>query len=205
MTGREKRVQIYVDESEYKHLKEWSNETDKSISQLGREAILEYVDHDRLDRVESQLQELSEHVERLADTLGEQDAHTHKSDTPMSDGPESLETAREIVRRLQENHDNPDGVVKNADVERAIEDHAGIDDRTIRKYKRLFRKRGLLLEHPGEPELWTTEDAQWLEWMQQFAQLNGYEETQRVAEEYPASVAYGTGGSITIELAEVDA
>lgn len=204
MTGREKRVQIYVDESEYKQLKDWSNETDKSISQLGREAILEYVDHDRLDRVESQLEELSGHVERLADTLGEQDAHAHKDSTRMSHGPDSLETAREIVRRLQENHDNPDGVVKNADVERAIEDHAGIDERTIRKYKRLFRKRGLLLEHPGEPELWTMENSQWLEWMQQFAQLNGYEETQRVADCYPATVAYGANNSITIELAEVE-
>lgn len=196
MTGRDNQVKTYLTDAEYLQIKDWADKTDKSMSELVRQAILEYTDRDRVERLESDMTELHEKIDRVL-TLVENDAHTHKDEPPMNQSGTALETARDIIRRLQENHEK---IIKNADVERAIEDMAGIDDRTIRKYKDIFRKRGLLFEHPGESAVWTTDTDEWLEWMNNFAQLNGYDATEEVAERYPAAVTWGTDGKVRIEV-----
>ena len=197
--NRDNRVQVYLSDSELKQLSEWSEETGKSQSHLCREAVLEYTDNDRVSRLEGRMDGVESKLDEILAHLESNDAHTHKDQPPMSNTSDALETAREIVRRIQSNHDE---VVKDEAVVRAIEDHAGIDDRTIRKYKRLFRKRGLLFEHPGNPPLWTTESNQWLDWMRDFAALNGYDDAEAIVNNYPARVTETMDGKIGIELHE---
>lgn len=188
MSDRNNPITVYVTDEEKRQLKEWSEETGKSISELSRDAIREYLDYDRSRRVE-------EKVDKVLSIL-EDGSHTHKAADPMKHGTKATEKAREIISRLQANHDP---VMKNDVVERAIEDIAGADDRTLRKYKRLFRKRGLLFEHPGEPPLWTTETETWLDWMKDYTQLNGREQAEAEIEQYPARISPGADG-IRIQL-----
>jgi len=186
MSKRDNPVKTYLTDTEKQRLEDWADEADKSQAQLLREAVLEYLDHDRTARIEGQVRELSAKVD---DVLAQFDADTSHTHTAQSD---SLTTAREIVRRLQRNNDE---VMKDDAVVKAIEDYAGIDDRTIRKYKRLFRKRGLLFEHPGDRPLWTTETDMWGKWVNQYANLNGGQDAvEDVLEPYPANMTYTPDG-----------
>lgn len=198
MSERSVVKKTYLTEAEASQLSEWSSETGKSESQLLREAVREYLDRDRGARVEERLNRIEDQLATLTHTLGDDDAHTHKAKTGMKTASKATERAREIVRRLQSNHDV---AMKNADVERAIEDIAGADDRTIRKYKELFRKRGLLFEHPGDTGIWTLETDDWLDWLKDYAQLNGIEAAEEVANSYPVRVD-ATPDGYYIELAE---
>lgn len=198
MADREHRVVAYLTAEENRRLREWADETDKSVSHLLREAIREYLDHDRGDRVEERLDAIDETLSELTDTLDTDTAHTHKPSSGMKQGSKSVEKGREIIRRLQKNHD---AVIPTADVERAIEDIAGADDRTLRKYKALFRRRGLLFEHPGESAVWTTNTDEWLEWLNKYGQLNGPGAVQDTADAYPVST-YSTADGVQIEIHE---
>jgi len=190
--SRENQCIIYLDDAEYQQLQEWADTTGKSMSELGRDAILEYTDQDRLERIEDKIDTLL--TQSKTDT-----SHTHKNSNTMQKGSETVEKARQIVRRIQANHGD---VLKSDAVDRAIEDIAGVDERTIRKYKRLFRKRGILFEHPGEPPLWTSDANQWLTWMQDYTQLNGRDEAERIVSDYPARVTMGTDETLNIELTD---
>jgi len=186
MSKRDNPVKTYLTDNEKQRLEQWADDTDKSQAQLLREAVLEYLDKDRTARIEGQVRELSSKVDDVLTHLDTEDSHTH---TAQSD---SLTTAREIVRRLQRNNDE---VVKDDTVIKAIEDYAGIDNRTIRKYKRLFRKRGLLFEHPGDRPLWTFETDMWGQWVNQYANLNGGQDAaEEVVESYPAEMSYTPDG-----------
>lgn len=199
MSTRNNRKVTYLTDDEAAQLSRWASDTGKSESHLLREAVLEYLDRDRSDRVEGKLETLEAKLDEIQGHLSDDTTHTHKDSGTMNSGTEAIEKAREIIRRLQSNHDE---VLKNDAVVRAIEDIAGIDDRTIRKYKRLFRKRGLLFEHPGQPPLWTVDSTQWLSWMQDFAQLNGKQEADKIVDEYPARVVSNMDGGLRIELTE---
>lgn len=198
MGDRDNRVVAYLTDSERKQLRDWADEVDKSQSHLVREAILEYLDHDRTARVEERLSGIEDQLAELTDSLGDETTHTHKADTPMQKASESTEKARRIIRRLRENHGK---VIKNRTVEVAIEDIAGVDDRTKRKYKRLFRRRAYLFEHPGETAVWTTDVDQWTSWVLDYARLNGEEMTREVTDEYPMTV-HATQSGVNIELGE---
>jgi len=204
MSKRNNRVVAYLTDDELKALKEWSDETDKSRSHLVREAILEYLDHDRTDRIEEVVRENNQLLSELADTLAEPSTHTHTDEpacTSAPSGSNSTEKMRSMVDRVQTNHAP---VVNADDLDRIIEDEAGADDRTLRKYKGLMRKRGLLFEHPGDPPLWTTETDQWLDWLGDYGRLNGRTRLEDVVDEYPASVRDKVGDDgFYIELAEV--
>lgn len=199
MADRTEQIKTYVTPAEKKQLEDWADKTDKSQSALVREAILEYTDRDRTARIEEKLDRVLEQV----DTLGDQPTHTHKDESACSTTPKgsnSTEKMRAMVDRIQVNHAP---VVQDDDVERIIEDEAGADTRTLRKYKRLMRKRGLLFEHPGEPPIWTTQTDKWLDWVQDYGRLNGRDRLENVLNGYPASVSEGPNGPV-IELAEVD-
>jgi len=156
MTDRDNQVITYLSDAEYSQLKEWSNETGKSMSHLLREAILEYTDKDRTARVEDK-------VDRVL-TLLDDTEHTHTRDSvSTASGTKSVpEKARTIAKRLYENHDVP---IQGKDVEIAIEDIAGGDDRTIDKYKSQLKKRGLLFQHPHSP-VWTDSKQEWVGWVE---------------------------------------
>jgi hypothetical protein len=110
---------------------------------------MEYLDHDRTARVE-------EKVDRVL-TLLEDSEHTHTSDSSQQSVPQK---ARDIARRIYQNHETP---VQGKDVEIAIEDIAGGDDRTIEKYKEQLKKRELLYAHPLQP-VWTDSKQEFVRW-----------------------------------------
>ncbi len=202
MSRRNNRVVTYLSDEEEAQLDEWAAESGKSRSALLREAILEYLDHDRAARAEDLARENQALLEELHAQLLDDDTHTHKDQGGMKRGSDSLEKARKMVRRLQENHRE---VIKADDVDRVIEDMAGVDDRTIRKYKSIFRRRGLLFEHPGQTAVWTTDGNQWLSWLENFAALNGPKAAEEIADQYPTTVRpSATDEKIDVELIEED-
>jgi len=148
-----KRIQIYVREEEYQQVKEWSNESGKSISELGREAILEYTDHDRLRRIEEKLDQVVEAGSQSGD------AHTHTGSSTSS----VPEKARSVAQHLYDQYEMP---VKTTDVELGIENIADVgDDRSVSKYKEQLKKRGLLFEHPSG-NVWTDSKEQFVNWIE---------------------------------------
>lgn len=159
MADRDRRVQTYLTEAEHATLKQWSEETGKSMSSLLREAVLEYTDRDRTERIESELKALHEKMDDLQAHLSDDSTHTHK-DGRVTKASETVEKTREIARRIQENHEP---VCHVDDVERAIEDIAGGDDRTLDKYRRKLKRRGLMYEHPTG-EAWTYDRDQFFRW-----------------------------------------
>lgn len=200
MSERNNRKVTYLTDAEARQLAEWAAEVGKSESALLREAILEYLDQDRTARIENRLDRIEDQLAQLTDTTGDDDTHTHmRSDAMQNAGSSAVERARKIVRRLQNNHED---VIKNDDVERAIEDIAGVDDRTIRKYKRLFKRRGILYEHPGETAVWTVDGELWCDWLNDYANLNGQDEAKKVAGQYPARVVPEMDGTTRVELQE---
>lgn len=193
MTDREPRT-ARVDPDVWSAFTDWVVETEgQKRHHVGRHvenALNEYIDHGREARIE-------EKVDQLCDAILESDdAHTHTARNGMSTGSDSIERVRKICRRLQSNHDE---VLKDEYVTQAIEDIAGVDDRTVGKYKDLLRKRGLLFEHPGERPQWTFETSIWNDWLVAYGNVNGPDEVETVLEPYPATMSY-MDGSAQIEI-----
>lgn len=158
MPDRDVPVTVYLEPAEKSKLEKWSDKSGKSLSQLCRDAILEYTDRDRTERIESEVRKLDDKLDRVLTLIDGQ--HTH---TPGDSEPQSVpEKARSIARRLYENHEMP---VNQTDVEIAIEDIAGGDDRTLEKYLSQLKKRGLLYEHPVSP-VWTDEKEEYVTWVE---------------------------------------
>lgn len=170
MSRENNPLTVYLSDEEKAQLKEWSNQTGKSLSELGREAITEYTDYDKLQRIDEKLDRVL--------TLVENQEHTRTRDTKQ---PESVpEKARTIAKRLYENHDSP---IKESDVEIAIEDIAGGDSRTVEKYKSQLKKRQLLFKHPLNP-VWTTHKDEWVSWVENatvVADISDYTEEYNMA------------------------
>lgn len=188
MTDRDNPVTVYLTDEEKAKLDRWADKSGKSLSHLCRTAILEYTDRDRAERVEHEVREVHDKVDRVLSLIGDEHTHTRQSDSRTQSVPE---TAREIARRLYQNHEMP---VRGMAVERAIEDLGGADDRTVAKYKEQLKKRGLLYEHPTSP-VWTDDKAQWVEWTESaYHDVDLHEVTQD----------YGMSTTEYARLAEVD-
>jgi len=163
VSDRSERIVGYLTGREKAEFAELADSIGKTQSNLVRDAVLEYLDQDRSARIE-------EKVDRILTELGEAHtesqfgaSHTHGHTSGAS---ETVQKAREIATRLHENHDE---VVKDVDVKRAIEDIAGGDERTIRKYKQMLRERTLLFEHPSsDAVVWTRERSVWVGWVESY-------------------------------------
>lgn len=158
VTQRDTPVTVYLTPAEKAKLDEWASESDKSLSHLCREAILEYTDRDRTERIEHEVRAIDDKLDRVLTLIDGEHTHTSAPDKTAS----VPEKTRSIARRLYRNHEMP---VKTTDVELAIEDIAGADDRTVAKYTEQLKKRGLLYEHPNSP-VWTDEKEQWVVWVE---------------------------------------
>ena len=159
VTSRDTPVTVYLTSDEKAKLDDWASETDKSLSHLCREAILEYTDRDRTERIEHEMRQVNDKLDRVLTLVDGEHTHTRGGDSRTQSVPEKTRT---IARRVYENHEMP---VKMTDVELAIEDIAGADDRTLGKYKEQLKKRGLLYEHPNSP-VWTDDETEWVQWME---------------------------------------
>lgn len=155
---RDNRVQVYVSDAELARLNDMADQADKSVSHLCRDAILEYTDRDRTERIESEVRDMHDKMDRVLALVN--DGHAHTSGSAKH---ESVpDKARKIAEVIRERHTTP---VRAEDVEIAIEDYAGADDRTLKKYKSQLKKRGLLYEHPVSP-VWTDDKSEWVEWQE---------------------------------------
>ena len=162
-------------------------------------ALREYMNKDRQARLEKNQHEMIEQLEELR-TAVESDAgtHTHTAETGCTDS----DLVTDIRDRVVNSTDS--GAVKDDVLEEAIVTVAELpvgDDRTIRKYKRRLRKRGLLFEHPGEPPLWTDDRDLWTRWVS--TESNSREQAEQICAPYPAEV-HANGSGNQIEFQEVN-
>lgn len=152
--GEREPRSIRLDPEIYTEFVEWVEETEGTKrGQIGRHvenALKEYIDHGQGARIEEKVDQV------LAQLADQPTTHTHKQR-----GSETVEKCRAIHRRLTSNHGT---MMKTPDVERAIEDIAGADERTIKKYKRMLKRRSLLFAHPGDSAVWTPEQETWVAW-----------------------------------------
>lgn len=141
-------------------------------------AIREYLDKDRSARIESKLDEVLDHVR-------DDDAtHTHKHGSNGQRGSETVEKVRQIADRVYTNHSPSESdVIPPAAVERAIEDIAGADPRTIEKYTNQLKRRQLLFQHPGGA-IWTDEKVQWVAWCEKYLDGSPTADVHDITEEY---------------------
>jgi predicted transcriptional regulator len=155
MPRRENQVITYLTDDEYVDLEELADETGDSTSYHVRQAILEYLDYDRWDRVEGRLDRIESQLEDVAGALSDGDTHTHK----QTQASETVERTLAIAERIDSNH----GPVLDASVvDRAIKDIAGADKRTISKYRDELRERNHLYQHPNDDlERWYTDREEW--------------------------------------------
>jgi len=148
---RKQRLQVYLQPEEYSQLKEWSEETGKSMSDLARDAILEYTDKDRYDRVEQQLATMQEQLDTIQGVVTDGDTHTRKDGIEVGTS-ETVKKTREVASRLNQNHNE---VLMQSELDRAIKDIAGGDPRTVEKYRSELKERSLAFEHPNsDSETW---------------------------------------------------
>jgi len=159
VTKRDNVVKTYLDDEEKRQLAEWADESGKSQAALLRQAVLEYLDHDRAARIESEVRDLNTKVDDVLSLLDDGGTHTH-----TTSGPQSVpEKARRVARHIYDRYDIP---VSTTDVELAIENIADVgDDRSIQKYKRQLKKRGLLYQHPSG-NVWTDETDEFVSWVE---------------------------------------
>jgi len=154
MTQREPKT-VRVDPDVWDAFVSWVVDTEgKKSGEIGRHvenALSEYIDHGRNARIEEKIDKVLAHVSDGSAT------HTHTA----SRASETVEKAREIHRRIANNHGT---IVKNDDLRRAIEDIAGADDRTVEKYQGILKRRELLFAHPSDSPVWTVEREKWASW-----------------------------------------
>jgi len=162
-------------------------------------ALREYINEDRQARLERNQHEMQEQLSDLRALLDERGStHTHKADTECSNADVITAIHEEIV------HTADKAAVKDELVERAIKKVAELpvgDDRTIRRYKRKLRQRGLLWEHPGDPPLWTEDRDLWARWAT--GATHSRDALEAAVEPYPAQV-YENGSGLQIEIEEVE-
>jgi len=159
VTKRDNVVKTYLDDEEKRQLVEWADETGKSQAALLRQAVLEYLDHDRAARIEEEVRDLNTKVDDILACVDDGGSHTH-----TTSGPQSVpEKARSVARHIFDRHELP---IPTTDVELAIENIADVgDDRSINKYKRQLKKRGLLYQHPSG-NVWTDDTEQFVRWVE---------------------------------------
>lgn len=193
---------VRVDDDVWTAFVEWVEDVEgQKHGEIGRHvetALKEYMNEDRQARLERNQHEIQEQLTDLATLLNEREGtHTHKAKTGCSN--------RDIVAAIHDEivHNTDGDAVKDEVVERAIETVAELpvgDDRTIKRYKRKLRSRGLLWEHPGDPPLWTQNRDVWAHWATGSA--NTRDELERTVEPYPAQV-FENGDGPHIEIEEV--
>jgi hypothetical protein len=177
MSDRSHRKVTYLTDEEAAQLSEWADVTNKSESQLLREAVTEYLDQDRTARLSEQL----DRIESKIDTLplsSDESVHTHTRDS--SDPSPTIKNVRRIEKYLRDNHDE---VVDTNTLHTVIGEIAGGDPRTLEKYQSKLKQRNLLFEHPGDNPVWTFKRDMWGRWVDSYCGGDG-DRVFDIAEEY---------------------
>lgn len=175
MTGREPKT-VRLDPEKWSQFISWvESQEGQKHGEIGRHvetALMEYIDHGQTARIEEKVDTILARIDASAGS------HTHT-------GSEGVEAARQIFNRVASNHGT---VIKDDDVTRAIEDIAGVDGRTIDKYKDILKRRELLFEHPSDSPVWTTQTNKWVEWTENYVDNNPGVSIPDVLEDYGMSI-----------------
>jgi len=116
--------------------------------------------HDRLKRIENDLEEIHEAV---AD-----DSHGQGKNKKDSNVSKTVENRIEkIEKRVQ--REAGEGTIHEAVVQEAIEDIAGYSEPTIRRYKEILTSRNILWPHPVQEKKFVHDDEEFVKMTQQFA------------------------------------
>jgi hypothetical protein len=162
--GERKPINWNVDEDVADRFREFVQEKKgKKRGELGRmaeRALIEYMDNDRLKRVEDGQDETHEKLDSVLALLSDADgSHTHMADV----SPQTVGEKRDLIVGKLRERDAP--VMPEQDVIEAIEDVAGGDDRTLAKYKDALRRSGEVYDHPDtESSAWTTDPERFASW-----------------------------------------
>jgi len=170
MPNRDCRIVADVPERWVVDLDEMAEQAGKSRAHIIRDAVREYIDHDRTARLESEVSDISAQLDRIEDALSDGSTHTHKHEVATGTS-ETVAKTREIAERLQNNHDER---LMASDVDRAIKDIAGGDPRTLEKYRGELKEREHVYEHPNpEAPTWYLSRREYLDDLAQYAQQTG--------------------------------
>lgn len=125
-------------------------------SRLLERALVEYMDNDRGARIESKVDDVLDRLDEMEsppppqseDTLERERQSATSSNDPF-DGynTRTEETVAAIAADLEGSNS-----VNESMLETAIEDNAGASYKTLKKYKRLLKKRGMAIPHPNVDE-----------------------------------------------------
>lgn len=157
-----------------KQVVEWEGQKHGEIGRHAEKALEEYIDHGRLARIEEKLDEVVGAVT---------DDGTTRTHTSPGTGTTSEKT-RAIFQRLRDNHG---AVISASDVDRAIEDYAGGDPRTLKKYRRKLKRRRLLFKHPTD-DVWTPDGPRWASWVDKYVENTPTAEIVDVTEAYDMDI-----------------
>lgn len=127
----------------------------KTHGKLGEElesAMREYMDDTRLARMEQKLDDIQGTLSENSDT------HTHDTCKPQSPTAEKVDEIVDLVRT----DIKPDEALRTDAIDRAIEEVAGADPRTITRYHRQLKRRGEAYTHPNNEDVWFVDFDTWV-------------------------------------------
>jgi len=75
VTRRDNPVTTYLSDEEKSELERWAADTEKSQAHLLREAVLEYLDHDRTARIEDEVRDINAKLDDVLTQLDSDDTH----------------------------------------------------------------------------------------------------------------------------------
>jgi len=162
--GERVTVSVKIDKDVAEQMRKFTIEkTGKKRGELGRmyeRACIEYMDNDRYSRIEQNQSETHEMLQSVLATLADSEGtHTHTADVSPTTVPEK----RDLIAAKLKDRDAP--VMAERVVIEAIDEIAGGDDRTMRKYKQKLRASGEVMDHPSsDSSAWTTDPEQFASW-----------------------------------------
>lgn len=125
-------------------------------------ALKEYMDNDRAARIESKVDDVLDQLDEMESTpppRSDESSERERQSTTSSNDPFSGFNNRTEEAVAAITADLPESTsITESMLETAIEDNAGASYKTIKKYKRLLRKRGLAIPSPlPEEDKWYTD------------------------------------------------
>ena len=199
MTQR-KPLNTRVDEDVISDFRDFTHEKKGKIrGEMGRlveRALIEYMDTDRQARLEHDHERIEKKLDTVLATLSERPTtHTHKGHASPTTVTEKAETVAAKIR------DMGNTVFPVADVEKAIKDVAGADDRTLDKYKAEIKDVGVY-EHPSSDSgVWTVDKSEWVSWVENYIDTVPDADIMDVLEPYPVSFdEYDRMATVEVEV-----
>lgn len=171
MSGDKRQLGWRVDEQVAGEFEEFVREKHGSTNgYLGRElqkAMESWSSGTDVDAVERRLESMEDRLDAMADTLSRQDRERENESSSASGGSFNARTERK-VDAIEEKL--PDGTDVDASiVEHIIEENAGTARKTVQKYKRLLRNRGIAFPDPVEGAFDDLDNENWVVGRSKFA------------------------------------